>query len=359
MLEFLPLNHPDCTATSIQEHCNRIWKQLVEAILTHNASDLFFANQGIQIRIGGEISAVFSQNCLPPELYNGLLDRLQQDCITLSPNATKEFATTIEGMRFRVSLFHAHEGLSAALRPLSDKIESPQALGLSEEIVQKVLNYESGLILVTGPTGAGKTTTISSLIEQINLTHRHVIITIEDPIEILFQSKRSCIYQREIGRYCESFPLGLRAALRQSPNTIFIGEIRDAETVETALRAAESGHLILATLHTRDVVETINRFLDMAASDRKSEMRSVLANTLQMVISQRLLRTKKGTRVACREILTSNMAVRNYIRESKEFHLPNVMLQGRAEGMIHWNRAVESLKEVITTQEYNRHYRRS
>ncbi|WLI76722.1 type IV pilus twitching motility protein PilT [Kosakonia sp. H02] len=240
--------------------------------------------------------------------------------------------TTASGRRLRAGAFARYGGASLALRllpqscPLLDEIDAPAAL-------PELLGRENGLILVTGATGSGKSTTLAAMVEHLNQHAEAHILTLEDPIEFVHTSARSLIQQREIGQHCASFNEGLRAALREDPDVILLGELRDSETIRMALTAAETGHLVLATLHTRGAAQAVERLVDSFPAQEKEPVRSQLAGSLQAVLAQKLERDKQGGRVALFELLVNTPAVANLIREGKTHQLPGVMQTGQQMGM--------------------------
>ena len=221
-------------------------------------------------------------------------------------------------LQYRINVFMENDGIAAAIRALGVEVPAAENIGFPNNFWQDIVKRKHGLILFTGITGAGKSTTIASLIERINETRSDRIITVEDPIEYVFSQKHSMISQREIGRDASSFSDGLRAMMREDPDVIFIGEMRDAETVSLALTAAETGHLVFSTLHTRDVTGSITRILDYFPSGRQDEVRSQLSLGLAYVISQKLIPRKNGKgRVIAMEVLNNNYATANLIRNGK------------------------------------------
>ncbi|MGX8795625.1 type IV pilus twitching motility protein PilT [Fusibacter sp. JL298sf-3] len=234
---------------------------------------------------------------------------------------------------FRINIFYASGRIGMALRIISNDIPTPEAL-LLPEAVRKVAALKSGLVLVTGPTGCGKSTTIASLLSVINETKRCHILTIEDPIEYTHRNKMSLVTQREIGRDCDNFSEALRAGLRQDPDVIMVGELRDLETISTAVTAAETGHLVLATLHTRTAHQTIERIIDVFPAHHQQQIRVQLASSLMAVFSQRLLPKRQAPgRIVAVESLIVTPAVRNLIRESKVHQLQTFIQTGQKMGM--------------------------
>ncbi|AAC07864.1 type IV pilus twitching motility protein PilT [Aquifex aeolicus] len=232
--------------------------------------------------------------------------------------------------RFRVNLYKQRGTYAMALRVIPFDIPEFKKLNLPPVMLQTALKHSAGMILVTGPTGSGKSTTIASIINEINKRLSRVIITIEDPIEYLFKDIQSFIAQREVGWDTESFFLGLRAALREDPDIIFVGEIRDTETAKTALHAAETGHLVFSTLHTLDAVETINRFIGMFPLEHRDQIRQMLASTLIAVYSQRLVSKKNGGgKVPVVEIMIMTQTIREAILENRPQDIPELIEKGR------------------------------
>lgn len=221
-------------------------------------------------------------------------------------------------LQFRINAFFENDGLCAAIRALGMNIPKPEAIGFPNSVWQDIVRRQHGLILFTGITGAGKSTTIASLIERINENRACRIITLEDPIEYLLSQKNSMISQREVGRDVSSFSDGLRSMMRQDPDVIFVGEMRDAETVALTLTAAETGHLVFSTLHTRDAIGSITRILDFFPEGKQDEVRNQLSLGLRYILSQKLIPRKDGSgRVVAMEILNSNYAIANLIRKNK------------------------------------------
>jgi twitching motility protein PilT len=245
-----------------------------------------------------------------------------------------DFSYEIPGLsRFRVNAHYQRGSIAMAFRTINDKVRKIEELFLPE-IVHKLTHLPRGLVLVTGPTGSGKSTTLAAMIDAINRRESGHIITIEDPIEYAFQSAKSCIEQREIGADCPNFESGLRHALRQDPDVILVGEMRDLETTSAAITAAETGHLVFSTLHTVNAPQTIERIIDIYPSDQQNQIRSMLANTLQAVISQTLFKRQDTPgMIPALEIMLCTPAVRNCIRENRIFEIPNVIETSRQIGM--------------------------
>ncbi|MBE0491658.1 MAG: PilT/PilU family type 4a pilus ATPase [Sulfurospirillum sp.] len=233
-----------------------------------------------------------------------------------------------DNYRFRVNLFFQVDGVSGVFRTIPMDMPTVESLQLPP-IVNKFCNFQRGLILVTGPTGSGKTTTLAALINQINLTQKKHIITIEDPVEFIYKDAMSIVNQRNVGQDAISFADSLRATLREDPDVILVGEMRDLETIETAMHAAETGHLVLSTLHTVDAKETIGRIVGMFPGSEQNRIKMSLASVLQGIISQRLVRTKDGGRMAAVEILVKNARIENLILEGRDGEIPDALSEGK------------------------------
>lgn len=245
--------------------------------------------------------------------------------------------------RFRVNAFNTGRGLAAVFRTIPSTVLSLEELK-APSIFQKIAESPRGMVLVTGPTGSGKSTTLAAMINYINETQPAHILTIEDPIEFVHQSKKSLINQRELHQHTLSFANALRSALREDPDVILIGEMRDPETIGLALTAAETGHLVFGTLHTTGAAKTVDRIVDVFPAGEKEMVRSMLSESLTAVISQNLLKTRDGNgRVASHEILISNPAVRNLIRENKIAQINSVLQTGQASGMQTMDQSLQSL----------------
>lgn len=244
-----------------------------------------------------------------------------------------DFARTLAGERVRVNLFRQQGHVSAALRILSNRIPELSTLGLPKA-VSAFPGYQRGIILVTGETGSGKSTTLAAILNQINHTRSEHIITLEDPIEYVYEPDQCIINQREIGTDTESYADGLRASLREDPDIILIGEMRDAETIDTAMTAAETGHLVFATLHTNSAVESVDRIVGTFPAEKQPQIRMQLSTTLQAVLSQQLLERTGGGRVAACECMIVTNALRNLIREGRTPQMASSMLTGAEMGSI-------------------------
>jgi twitching motility protein PilT len=254
-----------------------------------------------------------------------------------------DFAYELEGVaRFRGNMFLDRRGMGAVFRVIPSKIMTAEDLGLSPHILQ-LCGLNKGLILVTGPTGSGKSTTLSALIDHINRTRDDHIITIEDPIEFVHPNQRCIVNQREVHTHTRSFKDALRAALREDPDVLLIGEMRDLETIAIAIETAETGHLVFGTLHTTTAASTVDRIIDQFPTDRQAQIRVMLSESLRGVIAQNLCRKVGGGRAAALEVLIVNAAISNLIREGKTFQIPSMMQVGKAAGMVTLNEALMDL----------------
>jgi twitching motility protein PilT len=264
-----------------------------------------------------------------------------------------DFAYEIASLaRFRSNVFADRQGPGAVFRVIPTKILTAEQLGLSPFILQ-LCALNKGLVLVTGPTGSGKSTTLCAMIDHINRTRQDHIITIEDPIEFVHPNQKCLINQREVHTHTDSFKAALRAALREDPDIVLVGELRDLETVAIAIETAETGHLVFGTLHTTTAASTVDRIIDQFSADRQEQIRAMLSESLRGVIAQNLCRKIGGGRVAALEVLIATQAVSNLIREGKTFQIPSIMQVGKAVGMVSLNDALMELvsKKLVTPDE--------
>jgi twitching motility protein PilT len=256
-----------------------------------------------------------------------------------------DYALAMEGgRRIRVNLMLHKDGVKGTYRIVPEHIRTPAELGFKNTtVLDKLLSYHNGLVLVTGPVGAGKTTTLNSLIDQLNRTREDHIITVEDPIEFLHLSQGCNITQRQAGHHTNSFASALKAALREDPDVIVIGELRDLETIEMAISASETGHLVIGTMHTSDATSTLNRLLDVFPPGQQSQIRAMVAQSLRGVLCQRLLPAKQGGVVLAAEILVNTLAVSSMIRDGKTQGIPSALDTGKREGMISMDNSILDL----------------
>ena len=312
---------------------------LLRELATSGASDLHLrSGQAPVYRRHGELARFDSEALEPGRLESMLLS-------IMSPMTAEEFrdssdadwAYEIEGVaRFRCNAGRDRFGPFAVFRVIPSAVPTVDELGLSRE-VQDLCYLSKGLVVVTGPTGSGKSTTLAAMVDLINRTRTDHILTIEDPIEFVHPSKNCIVTQRQVGVHTKSFKGALRAALREDPDVVLVGEMRDLETVSIAIETAETGHLVFGTLHTTTAASTIDRIIDQFPADRQSQVRVMLSESLRGVIAQTLCKKKGGGRVAAREILLSIPAVANLIREGKTFQIPSIMQTNKRAGMVTLN----------------------
>ena len=310
---------------------------LLLEVVDRRASDLHLtAGAPPMVRVRGRLSVVDGYPTLTPtdtrEIVYSILSNDQRQ--KLENNWQLDFGYQIPGRaRFRVNAYFQRSALGAAFRLIPFEIAPLESLGLPTAVAE-MANRPRGLVLVTGPTGSGKSTTLASLIDGINESREEHIMTIEDPIEFLHRHKRCIVNQREIGSDAMTFADGLKAALRQDPDVILVGEMRDMETISTAITAAETGHLVFATLHTQDTPQTIDRIVDVFPGTQQGQVRTQLAVGLQGIVTQQLLPTADGAgRCVAAEVLVPTPAVRNLIREGKTHQIYSVLQTGSAQGM--------------------------
>ncbi|MBK0098609.1 type IV pilus twitching motility protein PilT [Erwinia sp. S63] len=310
--------------------------EVVALSVKHNAADLHLCSGHLpHWRRQGVLEPIPKQTALDGDWLETFLQQwlsgVQQDELEASGHV--DFAITLEsGVRLRANLFMQRHGLSLALRLIASQAPDINQLQLPD-VVQQLLQLEEGLILITGATGSGKSTTLAALVDSLNREQARHIITLEDPIEFVHHSQRSLIQQREVGTHAASFQHGLKAALREDPDVILLGELRDSETIRLALTAAETGHLVLATLHTRGATQAVDRLVDVFPAEEKNLVRTQLAGSLKAVLAQRLVPAKNGGRIGLFEVLVATPAVVNLIREGKMHQLPGVLQTGAQSGM--------------------------
>jgi twitching motility protein PilT len=318
---------------------------LLRTMVERGASDLHLrCGEPPILRLHGEMARM-EQPALEPVILDAMLRSIMPERNRreyLDSNDT-DYAYELEGIaRFRANALKDRRGPAAVFRQIPATVVTVEQMGITPE-VQKLCTLNKGLVLVTGPTGSGKSTTLCSLIDLVNRSRSDHVITIEDPIEFVHPNKRCIITQRQVGVHTGSFKSALRAALREDPDIILVGELRDLETVSIAIETAETGHLVFGTLHTTTAAGTIDRIIDQFPADRQSQIRVMLAESLKGVISQTLCKKIGGGRVAAREVLLSITAVTNLIREGKTFQIPTVMQTSKRLGMVTLNDALLEL----------------
>lgn len=329
----------------MQTTLSQSMQKLLELSIERKASDLHLT-VGVPptIRIDGQLLPVPGEPALTHETVAGLIQSFMtsEQLERLKLRKEVDFSFGYNNTRFRTNTYYQKGNLAASLRLIPKLIKNIQELGLPP-IVEKFTTPSQGFFIITGPTGHGKSTTLAAMINQINRTRAEHIVTIEDPIEYVFDHDKSIISQREVGSDTNSFARGLRSSLREDPNIVLIGEMRDLETIEAALTLAETGHLVFTTLHTNSAAQTADRVIDVFPPHQQQQVRMQLANVLLGVVSQRLIPKTAGGRVAACEIMVANSAVRATIREGKTHQLPNIIQTSAAEGMITLDKVLAEL----------------
>ena len=297
-----------------------------------------------KIRIDGELIDIADERIMPADAENLIMpiipDHARKQLVEMGES---DFSYAIAGVgRYRVNAFRQRGSYACVIRIVGTRIPSPQELGLPESVVA-LTELKRGLVIVTGPTGSGKSTTLASLVDVINSTQNVNVITLEDPIEYLHRHNKAIVNQREIGVDSFSYTSALRAALREDPDVIMVGEMRDLDTISTAITAAETGHLVLSTLHTTGAANTIDRIIDVFPPHQQQQIRIQLAGVLESVISQQLLPKVFGGRVAAFEVMHTNTAIKNLIRESKTHQIDNIIQTNRKLGMMMMDDAIMEL----------------
>jgi twitching motility protein PilT len=333
-------------------------QELLNFSVQQKASDLHItAGMPPLIRVDGDIRRI-NVDPMDHKTVHGLIYEIMNDKQRKNYEADLEsdFSFEVPGLaRFRVNAFVQNRGAAAVFRTIPSKVLTMEQLGMGE-IFKKVSDVPRGLVCVTGPTGSGKSTTLAAMIDYINSNHYHHVLTIEDPIEFVHESKKCLINQREVHRDTHGFNEALRSALREDPDIILVGELRDLETIRLALTAAETGHLVFGTLHTTSAAKTIDRIVDVFPAAEKSMVRSMLSESLQAVISQTLLKKVGGGRVAAHEIMIGTPAIRNLIREDKIAQMYSAIQTGSQVGM---QTLDQCLKTLITKGLIDRNEARS
>ncbi|MDR2486916.1 MAG: PilT/PilU family type 4a pilus ATPase [Clostridiales Family XIII bacterium] len=313
--------------------------ELLKKATTDEASDIYMVSgRPLSYKVGGIIAEMSGERLMPEEAES-LLRQIyaasgQRDMARVLGGGDDDFSFSLPGVaRFRVSAYKQRGTLAAVIRVVAFDLPDPGSLGIPPVVLAQA-DKKKGLVLVTGPAGSGKSTTLSCMIDQINKSRNAHIITLEDPIEYLHRHNRSIVSQREISLDTESYVVALRAALRQAPDVILLGELRDSETINIAMTAAETGHLVISTLHTVGAANTIDRIVDAFPAGQQGQIRVQLAMVLQSVVSQQLVRSVDEKVIPVFEIMIVNDAIRNMIRESKIHQIDSVITSSQAEGMV-------------------------
>jgi twitching motility protein PilT len=336
------------------------WDLIVGFVRKHNCSDLTFNRLNVTGKVDNRVVRLSDDDAFTKEDFDGMIRSLvshRPDSAQrlLDPMPSVDLSVVKSGMRFRVNIVRAQGELTASLRPLTEDPPLLSEIGFGEIATKTIAAYPSGLILLSGPTGSGKTTSIAAFIRAINETQTVKIVTIEDPIEYVFRNVRAEIVQREVGSDCRSFAAGTRDAMRQSPNILFVGEVRDGETAKAALYAAETGHLVLATLHADKALEIPSRLLNLLPTEDKAHGRYLLSKVAKAFVSQRLLRLREGGRVAAREILLHVPAMPALIERAKEHEFAHLMRSHQSLGMIDLQSDLLRLRGRLAPGEYERY----
>lgn len=328
------------------DHSEQRMKNLLKLAAQQNASDLHLVvGRYPTLRIDGKLYPLTQESILSPEdtkaLSNVLLS--EENKKKLLEDGQVDFSYNLENkVRFRTNVFFQQGNVSVAMRMVSGRLSTLEELNIPT-ILYEFTHKPQGLLLITGPVGHGKSTTLSAMIDFINHNEDKNIITVEDPIEYVYEQDRCIINQREIGRDTKSFADGLRSIFREDANVVLIGELRDLDTISTAMTAAETGHLILATLHTNDTSQTIDRIIDVFPAHQQNQVRSQLASVLLGVVSQRLVPRVGGGRIPALEIMINNHAVENLIRENKTYQIDSVIETSLRDGMISLDKSLADL----------------
>ena len=330
---------------------------LLRGAVEKQASDIFvLASLPLSYKLNGIIVAQEEEK-VTPQISRAIIEEIYETAgrpmDRLLKTGDDDFSLAISGLsRFRVSTYKQRGSLAAVIRVVSFEIPYYEELGIPESVMS-VADKTKGLVLVTGPAGGGKSTTLACIIDRINATRNGHIITLEEPLEYLHKNKKSVISQREIETDTENYVTALRACLRQSPDVILVGEMRDYETIKTAMTAAETGHLVISTLHTVGAANTIDRVIDVFPPNQQQQIRVQLAQLLQCVISQQLIPTVSGELVPAFEVMNLNSAIRNMIRESKVHQIDSIIGTSAAEGMVSMDTSIYELYEKGIITEHN------
>ena len=324
-------------------------RRLLEKAVEEGASDIFIvAGLPITWRVNGKIRHMDGDKLMPFQTENFIKEIYslagERSIERLEQHGDDDFSFAVPNLsRFRVNAYKQRGSLSAVVRVITFELPNPEDIGIPSKIIE-LGKISKGLILVTGPAGSGKSTTLACVVDAINSTQEKHIITLEDPIEYLHSHKLSMVNQREIGLDTQSYANALRAALREDPDVILVGEMRDFDTISVAITAAETGHLVLSTLHTIGAASTVDRVIDVFPPHQQQQIRVQLSNVIEAVVSQQLIPTADGrSRVAAFEVMHANHAVRNLIREGKSHQLVSVMQTNRKMGMITMDEAIQQL----------------
>ena len=340
------------------ENCCEQLRDLLTSAVRQDASDIFLIpGMPAAFKIHGQIHSVDGRKLTPADthsyvntIYHHFTDGRSMERVL--ETGDDDFSFAVDKLsRFRASILKQRGSLAAVIRVVQFDLPSPESLHIPESIIN-LSQFTKGLVLVTGPAGSGKSTTLACIIDRINHTRNAHVITLEDPIEFLHRHDKSVVTQREIGLDTDSYVNGLRAALRQAPDVILLGEMRDYETIRIAMTAAETGHLVISTLHTTGAANTVDRIIDIFPANAQQQIRVQLSMVLQAVVSQKLVPTTDGSQIPAFELMFANKASRNLIRESKIHQIDNVISSGSSSGMISMDNSLAALwKQGLITSD--------
>lgn len=326
--------------------------EYLERAVADKASDLFFVAGGpVSEKLDGRIQPIGTERLLPPntkELISEIYALADRSMDSYLEQGDDDFSFTVPGLaRFRINAYRQRSSLAAVVRIVAFSIPDWQAIHIPEQVMN-LADTNHGMILVTGTAGSGKSTTQACIIDRINRTRNCHIVTLEDPIEFLHRNQQSIVSQREVTIDTADYLSALRSCLRQAPDVILLGEMRDAETIRTALTAAETGHMLMATLHTKGAVNAIDRIVDSFSSSHQAQIRVMLSSVLQTVVSQQMLPNTSGGMVPAFEIMHMTPAIRGLIRDNKNHQIDNAIAAGKAEGMISMDQSILALYRAGT-----------
>ncbi len=310
---------------------------IIELLIEKNGSDIHLTvGSPPMLRVDGRLMPIEGAPALDKKsaetLINPLMSSEQKNYVMVNLEVDFAYSHKDQG-RFRINVYHTQGNLAAALRLIPTRVKTIEELQLPP-VIHKLTQYRQGLVLLTGPTGEGKSTTLAAMVEEINSTRAEHILTIEDPIEFIYSPKKSMISQREIRQDTNNWEIALRSALREDPDVVLVGEMRDYETIASAITVAETGHLVLATLHTNSAAQTIDRIIDVFPEHQQSQIRQQLAAAIQAVVAQRLVPKNGGGRIAATEVMIATSAIKNLIRENKTFQIDNIIQTSAESGMM-------------------------
>lgn len=345
------------TEGTTEDPIGSVWGWLVATVRVRKASDASLSDSRAGVDVWMRVSNamerihVFDGLKLRDLLARTLTKRAAEELDGEMPDV--DWAFEEFGQRFRANAGFDRHGLTVSLRPLPTDPPSPESLGLDPKWLEYLSRQERGLVLLTGQTGSGKTSTLAAVLQWMNQRFPRKIVTLEDPIEYTLTPEQCEIHQREVGTHTRNFALGLRAALRQNPDIVLVGEMRDPETIGIALRAAETGHLVVGTMHCGTVVEVPSRIFNEFPAERERAIRTSLGECLRMVIAQKLLPRREGGRIAWREVLVGSDTVRAIVQNGNILELVNHMHAGGKEGMMTFEQSLQKIKSVITDEAWN------